>query len=144
MAGPALVRAYLDASVIMPVILKDDHSSRVFGWLETEPNIAFSLWSIAETSSALSYALRTERVTASERDEAEAALNRFLDPQRPSTTIASDDFHTVRSLLARHATLRAPDALHLAVAVREGWSLATLDHRLAAAATLENVPLAIS
>lgn len=134
--------AYLDASVVFSILVEDTHSERVESWLSQEPVLAFSLWTIAETSSGLSHAHRTGRLTAQERAMAESEMDRLLNPAAPSTAIGPDDFHAARGLLGRHGSLRAPDALHLALAERNGWALATLDHKLAVAATAQGVTLA--
>jgi len=138
-----VVNAYLDASVLYSVLIADTHSERVGAWLVDGPTLTFSLWTLTETSSALSHAQRTGRITAGERRGAEIEMDRLLDPTRPDAVIGPEDFLEARRLLERHTTLRAPDALHLAIAEREGWALATLDRGLAAAAEQQGVTLAL-
>lgn len=139
-----MVNAYLDASVLYSILIADAHSDRVRDWLVGEPVLTFSLWTLTETSSALSHAQRTGRITAGERRRAEVEMDRLFDPGRPDAVIGPDDFLQARRLLERHDVLRAPDALHLAIVEREAWALATLDRRLAEAAVTQGVALALS
>lgn len=138
-----MVKSYLDASVVYSMLVEDDHSANVRKWAASRPPLAFSLWTITETSSALSHSLRTGRLKPHERHRAEIELERLLNPDRPTAVIGADEFRQARDLLAKHSLLRAPDALHLAIAVRESWHLATLDKRLAEAAASQGVPLAL-
>lgn len=138
-----MVNAYLDASVLYSILIADAHSDRVRDWLVEEPVLTVSLWTLTETSSALSYAQRTGRITPGERRRAEVEMDRLFSPARPDAVIGPDDFLQARRLLERHAALRAPDALHLAIVEREVWALATLDRRLAEAAVDQGVTLAL-
>tara|TARA_R110002124_G_scaffold240677_2_gene405949 strand:+ start:2117 stop:2536 length:420 start_codon:yes stop_codon:yes gene_type:complete len=139
-----VVNVYLDASVLYSILISDAHSDRVRDWLVGEPVLTFSLWTLTETSSALSHAQRTDRITAAERRRAEVEMDRLFSPTRPDAVIGPDDFLQARRLLERHEALRAPDALHLAIVERESWALATLDRRLAEAAVKQGVVLALS
>lgn len=138
-----MVNAYLDASVLYSILIADAHSDRVRDWLVDQPVLTFSLWTLTETSSALSHAQRTGRITPGERRRAEVEMDRVFDPARPDSVIGPEDFLQARRLLERHDVLRAPDALHLAIVEREGWALATLDRRLAEAAMTQGVALAL-
>ncbi len=137
------MNAYLDASVVFTMLVRDRHFPRVEAWLVTQPSLAFSLWTLTETSSALSQAVRMKRIEALERRAAEVEMDRLLDPAHPSTAIEAEDFRDARRLVDRHGTLRAPDALHIAIAARNGWTLATLDEIQAEAATRHGVALAL-
>ncbi len=78
-----MVNAYLDASVLYSILIADAHSDRVRDWLVEEPVLTVSLWTLTETSSALSYAQRTGRITPGERRRAEVEMDRLFSPARP-------------------------------------------------------------
>ena len=69
---------YLDASVVVPVLVAESTSPRIDRWLATGPDIRLSQWTVSEVSSALSHRRRTERLNAEERDAAETELDRFI------------------------------------------------------------------
>ncbi len=138
-----MVRSYLDASLVVSIVARDDHSDRADRWLDTLPDVAFSLWTLAEASSALSHAVRTGRLTVGDRRRSETEMDRRFDPAMPSTDVRAADFLAARALLSMFPLLRAPDAVHLAIAEREGWRLATFDHRLADAARTLGLELAL-
>lgn len=134
--------AYLDACVIVPMLVQDDHSARVDQWLKKGPSTAYSLWTLAEVSSALSHLVRNSRLDDATRLDAELELEHRFDPSSPSASVLPEDFLAARELLIINRKLRTPDALHLAIARREGMALATLDKTLAEAAPSAGVRLA--
>ena len=125
---------YLDASVVVPILVNESTSPKVDDWLATDPDIGLSQWTVSEVSSALSHRQRTERLDPEEREAAEEELDRFLARGAPLIEVGNDDIQAVRSLLRFDRMLRAPDALHLAVTIRLNAALATYDKRLATAA----------
>ena len=124
---------YLDASVVVPLIIAETSSEQMYAWLERESDICLSQWTISEVSSALSHHFRTGRIDAEEREAAEAALNQTVQDFQLAD-IDDDDVIAARALLRLDTTLRAPDALHLAIVGRLDCTLATYDRRLAASA----------
>ena len=124
---------YLDASVLMSVFHDDDHSDRVTEWLSLRDDFIFSLWTVAEVSSALSRQVKMKNLSSRERERTETRLDLWL-AGRPMADVASDDFDLARRLLRADVRLRTPDALHIAVAVRQGLELATLDRAMAESA----------
>ena len=124
---------YLDTSVLFSVFHEDDHSERVSAWLAQLDTFAFSRWTIAEISSALGVQVRMRRLTAAARRKLESELDGWL-VGRPVCALVDADHAHARRLLRDDVRLRAPDALHVAVALRCGYRLATLDADMAAAA----------
>lgn len=133
------MRLYLDASVLVPLFVDDDWTDRARAWAKTEPDVLVSDWAVTEFSSALSLHVRKGRLDPDERDEAENALNWWLDGRIREEPIDPEDVVQARTLLHRHGKLRAPDALHLAVVTRLQVGLVTYDLDLAAAAHTDGV-----
>ena len=133
---------YLDTSVLFSAFHEDDHSERVSVWLTQLDNFAFSRWTIAEISSALGVQVRMRRLTARARRELELKLDKWL-VGRPICAFADADFAEARRLLRDGVRLRTPDALHLALVVRQGYRLATLDEDMAAAARTMGIEVTV-
>jgi predicted nucleic acid-binding protein len=127
---------YLDASVMLPILVKEPASVVVDAFMATvqqEPWV--SDFAAAEVVSALSRLVRTRRLQAvdgtdclSDFDVWRAAMTRPAEIHAADVRLA--DVYVRRFDLG----LRAPDALHLAIARRLDATLITLDRRLAAAA----------
>jgi predicted nucleic acid-binding protein len=127
---------YLDASVMLPILVKEPASAVVDAFMATlqqEPWV--SDFAAAEVASALSRLVRTGRLQAadgavclSDFDIWRAAMTRPAEIHAADVRLA--DVYVRRFDLG----LRAPDALHLAIARRLDATLITLDRRLAAAA----------
>lgn len=133
------MKAYLDASVIVPLFLDEDSSDRMARWLETDVSITLSDWSVAEVTSAFSLHVRRENLDPEERDEAETAFNAWLDGGVFPSEVVGEDVIDARMLLHRHPKLRTPDALHLAIVHRLKCALVTYDADLAAAARSDGI-----
>ena len=127
---------YLDASIILPMLVKEPESVTVDAFLsgiEQEPWV--SDFAAVEVASALSRLIRTGRLEAS---NGAACLSDF-DVWRAAMTrpveIHAEDVRLAGAYVRRFdLALRAPDALHIAVARRLDVALVTLDRRMVAAA----------
>ena len=128
---------YLDTSVVASLFTTDTHSDRAAAWLPAvSSRLALSEWTIAEFSSALAIMERARRLPANDRSRAEAAFDSWVSRQRSAHPLGPGDAITARRFILGVARpLRAGDALHLALAQRLGFSLATFDGGMAAAAT---------
>jgi len=130
------VAFYLDASVIVPLLVAETASGAVSRFVsEVDEPLLVSEFAAAEVASALSRLVRTGELSA---DGARLALVDF-DTWRPAETLPIEiddlDIADAGRLVRRfELKLRTPDALHLAVCVRAGATLVTLDHGLAEAA----------
>ncbi len=135
---------YLDASVILPTLVVEKASAAVAAYLRsTTAGLLVSEFAAAEVASGVSRLLRTKALSF---DQAQGALSR-LDAWRASDTtsiaIENDDIGAAHRIVPRfELKLRAPDALHLAVCLRVGAQLATLDGDLADAAAQLGAPIA--
>lgn len=127
---------YFDTSVMLPILIKEPASAIVDAFMSTvqqEPWV--SDFAAAEVASAVSRLVRTGRLQAT---DGAASLSDF-DVWRAAMTRAAE-IHAVDVRLAGayvrrfDLALRAPDALHLAIARRLDVALVTLDRRMAAAA----------
>jgi len=128
--------AYLDASVLLPILIEEPASAAVDTYiLAGGHELLVSDFAAAEIASALSRLVRTGLL------EAPDALLRLadFDVWRAAMTVPADmhasDVRLANAYVRRfELMLRAPDALHLAIARRLNATLVTLDRRLAAAA----------
>lgn len=120
----------------MPLFVTDAHTEVVRAWAGSGPRAAASPWTATEFTSALSLASRRKSLP---RAVIEENFDRWLRSLGPVLKIDHEHFGSARRLMRTHALLRAGDALHLAVAQREGLAMATLDRRLAEAARAEGL-----
>ena len=132
-----MVEFYLDASVIVPLLLVESHSPAISSWVRANTSsILISDLAATEVSSAISLSIRAGRST---EDEARVLLRDF-DSWRlaldHSAEIEPEDIRNADLFVRRFdLKLRAPDAIHAATAHRIGATLITLDRRLLMAAT---------
>jgi predicted nucleic acid-binding protein len=126
---------YLDTSVLIPTLVAEAASDAVRAYLATRQERLISDFAAAEVASSLS---RLVRMGVLATAEAAARLADF-DTWRAATSLPAD-LHAADARLAYtyvrrfDLTLRALDALHLAIAARVDASLVTLDRRLERAA----------
>ncbi len=129
---------YLDTSVVMSFFLTDVHATTVRAWAATSPDVVLSDWTATEFTSAMSHYLRQGRLTEHERDRTERTFDRWAS-QHHVLDVARERFGEARILMRVHRRLRAPDALHLAIALESGLSMATLDQDMRDAAIAEGL-----
>lgn len=129
---------YLDTSVVIPLFLDDDHAPRARAWAKSGRMVALSPWTATEFSSALSMQVRVKHLTESERTGFERAFDVWARSGQ-MLEFQPERFLDARLLLQKHSRLRAPDALHLAIAQWNGLQLATLDVVLREAALAEGM-----
>lgn len=128
--------AYLDASVLLPTLVEEPASAAVDAFLLADPQQLFvSDFAAAEVASALS---RLVHMGLLDAEDAAARLADFdvwrVAASSPADIHASDARLAYIYVQRFDLALRAPDALHLALAQRLDVPLMTLDRRLAAAA----------
>jgi predicted nucleic acid-binding protein len=131
------VSVYLDASVLLPTLIDEPASAAVDAFmLAGGRELLVGDFAAAEVAAALS---RLVRMGLLENTDAQERLADF-DVWRAAMS-APVDMHAADARLANayvrrfELALRAPDALHAAIARRLGATLITLDRPLAAAAT---------
>ena len=128
--------AYLDASVLLPTLVEEPASAAVDAYmLSGGGELLVSDFAAAEVASALSRLVRIGLLAPSD------AMLRLADFDVWRAAMSSTvDLHAADARLANayvrrfDLMLRAPDAIHLAIARRLDVTLVTLDRRLGAAA----------
>lgn len=135
-----MMRFVLDCSVAMAWCFEDEadgYADAILGKLESAEAVVPSLWPL-EVANVLLVGERRKRLS-------EASSSRFVELLR-SLPITIDEETSRRAMgailsLGRELSLSAYDAAYLELAMREGLALATLDKRLASAASQSGVLL---
>lgn len=136
---------YLDASVLMPLVVEEASSVLIEQKLSVhDGGLAVSEYAAAETASGISRLVRMNQLDSA---TATAALADF-DAWRLGSTAPIDleggDIRLAHLLVRRFETkLRVGDAVHLALCQRLGTMLVTLDNGLATAAGLLGIPCSV-
>ena len=134
---------YLDASMILPMLIEETNSGAVDAFvMAATGDPIVSEFAAAEVASAFSRLMRTGVMG---RDEAMERLADF-DVWRAAATddvdILASDIRLAGIYVRRFdLMLRTPDAVHAAVCRRAGHELVTLDKRLAIAASELGIPV---
>lgn len=131
----------LDTSVLVAAFTKDAQSERAEHWLDRAAPFLVSDWAAAEFSSAIRIKVRQGYLEAAFVPEVESFFDAWSRRQGGHRPVAQTDHITARVLVSRHVGLRAPDALHLAIALRVGAAWATFDHQQQEAALAEGLEI---
>lgn len=136
--------SYLDASVVVPLFIKDTFSARALTLLSTLNEAPLvSDWAALEVSNVVT---RQARVGALSPEQAQAVLlnvDIWCGRSVSAVEISPLDVSIATSLVRRQdLTLRAADAVHIAIAQRLGATLCTFDLRMAEAAKIMNLRVA--
>ena len=125
---------YVDTSVLVAALVQEAHTRRAERWLTDGSDLAISDWTITEVSSALALKLRAGSIDLETRAAAIDALGTMIAESLALLPVESAHFRTAAKFADQHLLgLRAPDALHLAVAADNNATLVTLDKKLATA-----------
>jgi predicted nucleic acid-binding protein len=133
-------RFVLDGSVTIAWSFEDeasDYADAVLASLTTAAAVVPAIWSL-EVANALLMGERRNRCTQVQTREAIAILQAL--PINVADTPAEETFEEILPL-ARQQNLSAYDAAYLALAMRQGLPLASLDARLTEAANALGVSL---
>lgn len=128
----------LDTSVVVTALTLEPRSRAIAGWIADHAGaLCVSAWLEPEFSAALAAKQRIGEIDARVR----LSTLRLFDDMQDVVFVVADvdrsDFEEAARLCDDLAlALRAPDALHLAVALRLKLDLATLDKKQARAAEL--------
>jgi predicted nucleic acid-binding protein len=126
----------LDTSVIVSALVEEERTSLVQDWLaERAGKLPLSTWAMTEFSSALALKRRMEKLSEGDRQATLRLFADFTEYELEVIEVEREDFKKAARLCDNWSLgLRAADALHLAVALRNSRTLVTLDQRLAVAA----------
>ena len=135
---------YLDASVLLPRLVEEPESDIVRAYLiaNTE-ELLISAFAAAEVASGLSRLVRMGLISGAEADLCLSDFEIWRAATASPVDVHAADARLTYAYVRRFdLMLRAPDALHLAIAQRIGATLVTFDRRLARAAGELGVPVA--
>jgi hypothetical protein len=130
---------YLDASVVVAALTQEARSDEMVAWLEARDNrsLAVSHWTRVEVASALSVKARRKELSSDQHKQALDYLGHLADGILNWRLVepVQEDFWVAEHLAGQYPlNLRGSDALHIAIAYRHEWELATLDKDMRAAA----------
>lgn len=128
---------YVDASVLIPLFVTDPHNvraARAMGNLNAD--VIVSDFAAAEFASVIALRVRTRDLTPAEAREVFATLDSWLasGAAAGAETAVTDIPQCAAYLRRLDLPLRAPDAIHIAIAGRLNADLLTFDKKLKAAA----------
>ena len=128
--------AYLDTSILLPTLIAEPMTEAVYGYLGADrKELLISDFAAAEVASALSRLVRMALLTEADASARLADFDAWRAAMSSPVDIGPSDARLAYIYVRRFDLgLRAPDALHLAIARRLDATLVTLDRRLATAA----------
>jgi predicted nucleic acid-binding protein len=135
---------YFDASFLVALIVEDAHNDRADAYLSAgTPDPFVSDFAALEFAAVIGVRLRRGELEQAGARAALADLNAWRARSASSCELTSNDLAAADAFLRRlDLTLRAPDALHLAIAHRLGLQLASFDQRMLASAKSLGIALA--
>ncbi len=134
---------YLDTSVLVATFTREAATERMQNWLgeQAAGELAISAWTHVEFAAALRFKVATGQINEAQRSSAMRGFAGMCDAVLTTWAVEISDMETAALVAAiDEFGLRAPDALHLAMARRRGATLCTLDHKLAQACGLSGHP----
>lgn len=126
--------AYADTSVLVSAFTRDHHTPRARAWLVTRPSLVVSGWALTEFGAVIRRQARMGRLSGQGVTQAEALLGRLAADPAAFRPALAEDVVLAQCLVRDLEPLRAPDALHLAIAIRLDFPIATFDQGLSIAA----------
>lgn len=125
---------YIDTSVIVPIFLNAPFVGKAKAIL-SRGNLLLSTWALAEFAGVVTLRLRERQLSAAQARAVLATLDSWAAAVTQNVDTEAQDIRAAETFLRRlDLNLRAPDAVHLAIAQRSSAELATFDKKLAAAA----------
>ena len=125
---------YLDTSFLLGLFIETDSfatSARAF-FVEADEPFIISDFAAVEFASAIARLTRTGRILEEEAQQTFTRFDAWRARSTDSENTTPDDIRRAESIIRRlNLNLRAPDAIHLAIASRLHASLATFDTGMA-------------
>ena len=127
---------YLDNSVVVPLLLPDALAGRAEAFLLSAPvGLIVSDFVSAEFASVVGIRIRTGKLTLTNARAALVNFDLWCGQRTLAAETTTTDVRAAESMLRRlDLTLRAPDAINLAIAQRLSAAVATFDEKMAASA----------
>ena len=136
---------YIDTSFLVPLVLPEATSDRVAALVGRLPigELAVSHWTLVEFSSLIARKVRAGELDVEGSARAGARVEAEVEQSFAVLLPSLRDFVLAKRYLGNFETgLRAPDALHLAIASnRDATAFYTLDNRLIAAGKILDLPV---
>jgi predicted nucleic acid-binding protein len=138
------LRVYLDTSAIVASLLPDPFSKRSLDYLERQNlSVLVSDLAAAEFASVVALRVRRRDIEAGFARETFLAFDSWVARELRRIEAHPSDIATAEKALRRpDLTLRAPDAIHIAITQRERATLMTFDEKIADCARALGVPVA--
>jgi len=135
---------YLDTSVLVALMATDRLTARAELFLADDPSLIFiSDFAGAEFASAIARRFRAREITQADGMDIFAGFDAWRQQIPKIVSAISIDIACAEAFVRRlDITLRAPDALHIAICQRVGLSLVTFDDKMAASARMLGVDVA--
>ena len=135
---------YLDASVIVALLTNDALTGRARALLQSRPMTLFiSDYAAAEVASVIARRVRAGALTEAEARASFDGLDHWTRTfARLVETTPADIAMATRFIRRLDLTLRAPDAINIAIAHRLDIALATFDKGMASCASILGAALA--
>ncbi|WP_428491354.1 type II toxin-antitoxin system VapC family toxin [Rhodopila sp.] len=138
------MKLYLDASVLVAMLTTDPLTARAFRHInDTTPNLIISDFASAEVASAIARRVRRGEMTVAAARKSFATLDSLTSRGFERIETSAVDIKGAETFLRRlDLTLRAPDAINMAITQRLGASLMTFDDKMAASARMLAIEVA--
>ena len=135
---------YLDASVIVALLTNDALTGRARTFLQSGPlTLRISDYAAAEVASVIARRVRTHDLTEAEARASFDSFDQWTQTFALPVETAPGDIAMAAGFIRRlDLTLRAPDAINIAIARRLGIALATFDKGMASCAATLGVAVA--
>jgi predicted nucleic acid-binding protein len=118
-------KVYVDASALVALVTTEPRTAALKQWLRAHEQVPLvsADWCVPEVASALSIKVRSRQLDADLADEAWNEFGAACDGRLQLTPVVATDFSLAAQMCrVPQSSLRAGDALHLAVAVRSECS----------------------
>ena len=126
---------YLDASVLVSLIIDDAHTERAHRLVSSGDRFLVSDLAAAEFTSAIAIRWRSKTLSEAEARGAFLLFDAWRGRSAEGVDVLSADIRAADQVIRTLSySLRTPDAIHLVVARRLDATLATFDEALALAA----------
>jgi predicted nucleic acid-binding protein len=138
------VSVYLDASVLVALLTLDPFTQRADAFLRANASVlVISDFAAAEFASVIARHVRTGDITPNDAQVAFSTFDAWAARTAQRLEIRAEDVAGATAFLRRlDLTLRAPDAINIAIAQRVGATLVTFDNKMIASARALGTPVA--